>query len=160
MIKYYKGVYDCMKVLLIQDVPKLGKKGEVKEVSDGYARNFLIRKNLAVEATSGKLKHLETIKNIEDQKKENIKKSSEDILAKLKGKKIQIKAKSGEKGKLFGAITAQNISDKITEVIGEKFDKTWIDQKVNIKELGIYSLKLKLPQGVRGEIKVEVLPEE
>jgi len=148
-----------MKVLLLEDVSKLGKKGEIKEVSDGYARNYLIPKNLAVEATGGYLKHVEESKKIEDKKKENLKKRSEEILEKLKGTKIEIKAKSGETGKLFGAVTAQNISEKIEELLGEKFDKTWFDEKVNIKELGTHTLKVKLAQGVRGEIKVKVEPE-
>ncbi|PNR96513.1 50S ribosomal protein L9 [Petrotoga olearia] len=148
-----------MKVLLLDDVSNLGKKGEIKEVSDGYARNYLIPKKLAVEATGGYIKNVEESKKIEDKKKENLKKRSEEILEKLKGTKIEIKAKSGEKGKLFGAVTAQNISEKIEELLGEKFDKTWFDEKVNIKELGTHTLKVKLPQGVRGEIKVKVEPE-
>ncbi|MDY6895640.1 MAG: 50S ribosomal protein L9 [Thermotogota bacterium] len=148
-----------MKVLLLEDVAKLGKKGEIKEVSDGYARNYLIPKNLAVEATDGYIKHIQESKKIEDKKKENLRKRSEEILEKLKATNIGIKAKSGEKGKLFGAVTAQDISEKIEELLGEKFDKTWFDEKVNIKELGIYTLKVKLPQAVRGEIKIEIKSE-
>jgi len=148
-----------MKVLLLKDVSKLGKSGEIKEVSDGYARNYLIPKNLAVEATGGYIKHIEETKKIEDKKKENLKKRSEEILEKLKGAKIEIKTKAGEQGKLFGAVTAQNISEKIEKLLGEQFDKTWFDEKVNIKELGTHTLKVKLPQGVRGEIKVEIKSE-
>jgi len=148
-----------MKVLLLEDVTKLGKKGEIKEVSDGYARNYLIPKNLAVEATDGYIKHIKESKKIEDKKKENLRIRSEEFLEKLKDTKIEIKAKSGEKGKLFGAVTAQDISEKIEELFGEKFDKTWFDEKVNIKELGTHILKVKLPQAVRGEMKVEIKSE-
>ncbi|MDN5345883.1 50S ribosomal protein L9 [Petrotoga halophila] len=148
-----------MKVLLLEDVAKLGRKGEIKEVSDGYARNYLIPKNLAVEATDGYIKHIKESKKIEDKKKENLRKRSEEILEKLKDTKIEIKAKAGEKGKLFGAVTAQDISEKIEELLDEKFDKTWFDEKVNIKELGTHTLKVKLPQAVRGEIKVVIKSE-
>ncbi|HOB16958.1 MAG TPA: 50S ribosomal protein L9 [Defluviitoga sp.] len=149
-----------MKVLLLEDVPKLGKKGEIKEVSDGYARNYLIPRKLAVEATDGFIKHIEESKRIEEKKKESIKNKSEGILEKLKDVTIVLKVKAGEKGKLFGAVTSQDIANKIKEVVGIDFDKNWFEDKVNLKEIGTYSIKIKLPQGVKGEIKVELIPDK
>jgi len=149
-----------MKVLLLEDVPKLGKKGEIKEVSDGYARNYLIPRKLAVEATDGFIKHIEESKRIEEKKKESIKNKSEGILEKLKDVTIVLKVKAGEKGKLFGAVTCQDIANKIKEVVGIDFDKNWFEDKVNLKEIGTYSIKIKLPQGVKGEIKVELIPDK
>jgi len=149
-----------MKVLLLEDVPKLGKKGEIKEVSDGYARNYLIPRKLAVEATDGLIKHIEESKRIEEKKKESIKNKSEGILEKLKDVTIVLKVKAGEKGKLFGAVTSQDIANKIKEVVGIDFDKNLFEDKVNLKEIGTYSIKIKLPQGVKGEIKVELIPDK
>jgi len=149
-----------MKVLLLEDVPKLGKKGGIKEVSDGYARNYLIPRKLAVEATDGFIKHIEESKRIEEKKKESIKNKSEGILEKLKDVTIVLKVKAGEKGKLFGAVTSQDIANKIKEVVGIDFDKNWFEDKVNLKEIGTYSIKIKLPQGVKGEIKVELIPDK
>lgn len=148
-----------MKVILLEDVSKLGKKGEIKEVSDGYARNYLFPKKLAVEAKSGYIKQIESVKKHEEKKKEAIKNKSEELLEKLKKVKIDIKVKAGEKGKLFGAVTSQDVAKRIEELIGENFDKTWFEEKVNIKELGSYKIKVKLPQSVKGEIKVELIPE-
>jgi large subunit ribosomal protein L9 len=149
-----------MKVLLLEDVPKLGKKGEIKEVSDGYARNYLIPRNLAVEATNGYIKHIEENKKTEEKRKQSIKEQREEILEKLKDVTVVIKVKAGEKGKLFGAVTSQDIASKIEEMVGIQFDKTWFEEKVNLKEVGTYMVKIKLPQGVKGEIKVELIPEK
>lgn len=145
-----------MKVVLLQDVPKLGKKGEVINASDGYARNFLIPKGLAKEATPEVLKQIEKEKEEERKRQEAIKKESEALLSELHKHVFKIKAKAGEGGKLFGSLTNANIADEVTKVIGKEFDKKWIVLESPIKSVGIYDVLVKLPGGVSGKIKVEV----
>lgn len=146
-----------MKVFLIQDVPKLGKKGDIVKASDGYARNFLIPKKLAVEAKEGEMKQHENEQKIKELKKDNLRKKSEGILNDIKNKKIIIKANAGENGKLFGAVTSMDIVKCINEELKQNFDKKWFVDKINIKELGKHKIKIKLPQGIKGEITVEIV---
>lgn len=114
-----------------------------------------------MEATNGYIKHIEeNKKNRRKKRKQSIKEQSEEILEKLKDVTVVIKVKAGEKGKLFGAVTSQDIASKIEEMVGIQFDKTWFEEKVNLKEVGTYMVKIKLPQGVKGEIKVELIPEK
>ncbi|MEN3043247.1 MAG: 50S ribosomal protein L9 [Fervidobacterium sp.] len=145
-----------MKVVLLQDVPRLGKKGEITNVSDGYARNFLIPKGLAKEATEQVIKQLEKEKEQEKQRQEALRKESEKLLAQLHQHVFKISAKAGESGKLFGSLTNSNIAEEISKVIGKEFDKKWIILNSPIKTTGIYDIVVKLPGGVSGKIKVQV----
>ncbi|MFN4201020.1 MAG: 50S ribosomal protein L9 [Fervidobacterium gondwanense] len=145
-----------MKVVLLQDVPKLGRKGQVVNVSDGYARNFLMPKGLAKEATPEVLKELERQKQEEQRKFEEQKKESEALLSELHKHVFKIKAKAGEGGKLFGSLTNANIAEEITKVIGKEFDRKWVVLDSPIKSLGLYDITVKLPAGVSGKVKVEV----
>jgi len=149
-----------MKVVLIQDVPKLGKKGEVINSSDGYARTFLIPRVLAREATPEVLKQLEKEKEEEKKRLEALKRESENLLSELHKHVFKIKAKAGDGGKLFGSLTSANISDVISKTLSKEFDKKWIVLDNPIKALGTYDVTVKLPGGVSGKIKVEVLREE
>lgn len=148
-----------MKVVLLQDVPKLGKKGQVINASDGYARNFLIPRGLAKEATADVLKQLEKEREEEKKRQEMIKKESETLLSELQKHVFKIKARAGESGKLFGALTSTDIAQEITKTIAKEFDKKWIVLDTPIKNIGIYDIAVKLPGGVSGKIKVEVIKE-
>ena len=145
-----------MKVILLQDVKGTGKKGEVLEVSDGYARNFLIKKGLAEEATAVKLNSL-NIKNksLEFHKNEEIKALKAQAES-LKGKKITLKIKCGENGKIFGSITTKEIADAVNE-LGFSVDKKKVLLKDPIKNLGIYDVEIKFLPDVSAKIKVEVI---
>lgn len=143
-----------MKIILIQDVKKLGKSGDIKEVSDGYARNFLIPKGLAREATTTLLKETQERSVREEKKKGKEKEQAEAIKQKLDGKSITIKAKTGGADKLFGAITAREVSDSIHEQLGLAVDKKKIDMTEPIKHLGEYQVKLKIYPSIQAEIKV------
>ncbi|ODN30579.1 50S ribosomal protein L9 [Fervidobacterium thailandense] len=149
-----------MKVVLVQDVPKLGRKGEVINVSDGYARNFLIPRGLAKEATEEVLKKLQEEKELERKRLEEQRKESEQLLSELQRHVFKIHAKAGESGKLFGSLTANNIAEEISKVTGKQVDKKWIVLDNPIKSTGLYDVAVKLPGGVSGKIKVEVLPSE
>jgi large subunit ribosomal protein L9 len=148
-----------MKVILNQEVKKLGIKGQVLEVSDGYARNFLIPKGLAQEATTTKLKEIQE-KNVKEEKKKiSEKEKAEALKIKLDGKKAEIKVKAGTGDKLFGAVTAKEIADILQKEFGISIDKKKIEIGEPIKHLGTYNIKLKIYPAVQAEIKLIVTPE-
>ena len=148
-----------MKVIFTQDVKGSGKKGEIKEVSDGYARNFLIGKGLAVEANSKNLSDLAGKKSSEQHKADVAKQEALDNAAKLKGKSVKIKAKAGAGGKLFGAVTAGHIADAVEEQLGIKTDKKKVSLSSEIKAFGTFSAEIKLYPGVSETISVKVTEE-
>lgn len=150
-----------MKVVLLKDFPKIGKTGEVKEVSDGYGRNFLIPRGIAVEATDSELAKLRAKKKETRQKEERTKKLSQELLHKISQHHFKLEVKSGATGKLFGAVTTADIAEVICSKIGEKIDKHYIDMKENIKHTGDYKINIKLPGGIKGNAVLTIVnPEE
>ncbi|MFW6173415.1 MAG: 50S ribosomal protein L9, partial [Elusimicrobiota bacterium] len=145
-----------MKIILKKDVPKLGNEGEIKEVSDGFARNYLIPKGLAVEATKSEMSKLKTKKEHREMKEERIREKSEELLKKISSKHFTIKVKAGSSGKLFGSVTSADISDKIEEDTGTKLDKKYINLPENIRETGEHKIELELPGSVKGTISLTV----
>ena len=148
-----------MKVIFLQDVKGSGKKGDVKEVADGYARNFLIGKGLAVEATAKNMSDLAGKKSSEQHKADVAKQEAEAAAAKIKGKKIICKSKAGQGGKLFGSVTAGNIADLISEQLGVMVDKKKISLDTEIKSFGTYTAEVKFLAGISEKITVEVTEE-
>ena len=145
-----------MKVIFLQDVKGSGKKGEIKNVSDGYARNFLITKGLAVEATPKNLSDLEG-KQASAQHKIDVDTAEAKKTAEiLNDKKVVIKAKAGSSGKLFGAVTSAQIADEIAAQYGQKVEKKKISLKSEIKNFGEYEAEIKLYTGISAKMKVEV----
>ena len=145
-----------MKVIFMQDVKGSGKKGEIKNVSDGYARNFLITKGLAVEATPKNLSDLEG-KQASAQHKIDVDTAEAKKTAEiLNDKKVVIKAKAGSSGKLFGAVTSAQIADEIAAQYGQKVEKKKISLKSEIKNFGEYEAEIKLYTGISAKMKVEV----
>lgn len=146
-----------MKVILMEDVKALGKKGDVKEVSDGYARNFLFKKNLALEATKQNMDRLE----LQNQKRAE--KAAQDLAdAKALGEKlakvtVTLKAKTGGGEKLFGSVTNKEIVDAVNEQLNVNIDKRKIEIKDPIKTLGVYTVTAKLHAKVHQEFKVNVV---
>ncbi|AEX84884.1 50S ribosomal protein L9 [Marinitoga sp. 1135] len=149
-----------MKVMLLKDVAKVGKKGEIVKVSDGYGRNYLIPRGLAIEAKEGEIKHVQKIQEVKKEVKQKRKEKMEKLLKQLQEKVYKLKIKCGKNGKLFGAITANDIAKHIKDSTNIDFDKRWFTEKVNIKEVGLYTLTIKLPEGVKGDIKVKIEPLE
>ncbi|MDK2986485.1 MAG: large subunit ribosomal protein [Clostridia bacterium] len=145
-----------MKVILKEDVKKLGSKGEVVNAADGYARNYLIPKGLAVEATKNNLKKLEEEKKKEQQRLEQEKQEAKETASKLKEKNITVQAKAGEKDKLFGSITSKDIAEAIKKQYGIKVDKRKIQLDDPIKELGSHIVSIKLHPEVEAEVTVVV----
>lgn len=145
-----------MKVILIKDVKKLGKEGEIKEVSDGYARNYLIPQGLAQEATSTKLKETEEKKVRTEKRKKKEEAQAREMQEKLHGKTITIKARTGGGDKLFGAVTAREIADLLASDFGIAIDKKKIDIGEAIKHLGHYKIKIKIYPEIQAEMKVNI----
>ena len=142
-----------MKVILLQDVKKLGKKGDVINASDGYARNFLFPRNLAEEATDNNLHILNNKKENERKQKLAEIEAAQKLAAELKGKEIKITAKTGENGKLFGAITSKDVAELINTQYKVKVDKKKIVMDT-IKIAGGYDIEVKLYPEVSTKMKV------
>lgn len=147
-----------MKVILSQDVKKLGKKREIKDVADGFAKNYLFPKKLAVMATDNELEKLEEFQVIKEQQAREELLKFQEIAGNLDGLEFELAAKADETGKLFGSITAANIADKLKES-GFEIEKDWIKLKEPIKELGEYEIDLELPHNLEAKIKVAVVAE-
>ncbi|HNX28181.1 MAG TPA: 50S ribosomal protein L9 [Syntrophomonadaceae bacterium] len=148
-----------MKVILSKDIKDLGKMGEIKELADGYARNYLIPRGMAAEATKEKLKEIEE-KNLKAQKtKQKEVTLAEDIKAKLDGKAIKINLKTGGGDKLFGAVTTKEIAELIEKQLKIKIDKKKIEIAEPVKHLGDYVIKIKLYPAIQAEVKLIVSTE-
>ena len=149
-----------MKVILTGDIKSLGKEGEVKEVADGYARNFLIPRGLAVEATSGKMKETEEKKERLEKQKDRETAQAQVLKNKLDGKIVVLQARAGGADKLFGAITSREIAEAIQTQHGIKIDKKKVELGDPIKHLGEYPIKLKIYPAIQAEITVKVEAEK
>ena len=148
-----------MKVILIQDVPGTGKKGEIKEVKDGFARNCLIGNKLAVEATNANLNLLDGQKASAQHKIDVETADNKTVAEKIGGKEIVIKAKAGQGGKLFGAITAAAVSEALKAQFSVDIDKKKINLNTEIKAFGDFSAVIKFTHGVSCSIKIKVVEE-
>ncbi len=149
-----------MQVILLQDVRGLGKAGQLVKASDGYARNFLFPKKLAMEATDANVRQLEKEKAAAEAKRAADIKSAEEMKKKIESAKpLIIISKAGESGRLFGAITAQDIADAFNKAYGLDLDKKKIAMDTPIKNLGHTNVEVKLFQGINAKLKVEVKAE-
>jgi len=146
-----------MKVIFLKDVKGSGNKGEIKNVADGYARNMLLPKNLAVEATPENMNKLQGQQASAQHKIDVDIQNAKDAAAKLKGKKITIAAKAGSNSRLFGSVTAANVADAIEKQVGIKLDKKKISLSTDIKNFGSYTAAVKLYNGISETIDVEVV---
>lgn len=148
-----------MIVILKKDVKGTGKAGDVVKVSDGFARNMLLPKGFAVEATDGNVRSLEKQKALQAKKEAEEKAAAEKLAAELAEKKVVIKTKSGEGGRLFGSITSKDISDAIKDQLGMYIDKKKIQMKAAVKQTGHFDVEIKLYQGVKGNLSVDIVSE-
>lgn len=145
-----------MKVILLQDVKSLGKKGAMVEVSEGYARNFIIPKKLGLEATPKNLNDLK-LKKAHDEKvaAENLA-DAKALAAELEKSSVMVKIKVGEGGRSFGSVSTKEISDAIKSQLGKDIDKKKIVMKDSIKAIGSFTVKVKLHPEVQAELSVKV----
>jgi large subunit ribosomal protein L9 len=147
-----------MKVILRQEFGQLGKLGDVVEVKDGYARNYLIPRKIAYPATPSALRSVAEEKKQHARRIEKEKTGSEKLAAELGKMSLTIQMKVGEDDRLFGSVTSQMIADALQEK-GITIDKRWIELEEPLKALGIYEVSVKLPGGVMGKVKVWIVRE-
>lgn len=149
-----------MQVILLKDVKGQGKAGQVVKVSDGYARNMLFPRQLAMEATPANMKVLEKRKAQIEAQRAIDKQVAEELKAKIESKMVRVVSKAGENGRLFGAITSKDIADAIQKEFLVELDKKKIDLDAPIKQVGLSEVTLKLFPGVQAKCKVDVVTEE
>ncbi len=148
-----------MKVILKENIKSIGKKDEIINVSDGYARNYLFVKDLAVEATPGNLAKLQTKKDSLAFKKSQEKEEAKKIADKLSKITLEFKVRAGENGKIFGGVSNKEIAEKLNKDYKIVVDKKKIDLKEPIKILGVKRVEIKLFEGVTGIVKISTIAE-
>ena len=148
-----------MKVILLQDIKNVGKKDEIINANDGYARNFLFPKNLALEATKDNLLKLQAKKDSQAHKKnleiEEFKKQSE----KINKITLELKVKAGENGKIFGGVTSKEISEELKKQHKLEIDKKKIVLKETIKNIGRFTVDIKFGDGINAKLALNIIPE-
>lgn len=145
-----------MKVILLQDVKGKGKKGQMIEASDGYARNFLLPRKMAIEATADNVNTMKMNDKAKAEQAAREKANAQDIAKKLKDITVEIKAKSGNGGRLFGSITSAEVSEALKQQFGIVVDKKKIVQDEPIKSFGSFSMKAKLGYEIVATISIHV----
>ena len=145
-----------MKVILLQDVKALGKKGEIVDVNDGYARNFILKKKLGLEATGKNLNDLKLKKQHDDKVAQENLEEAQELGKALEGRKIQLSIKMGEGGRSFGSVSSKEIAEAVQAQLGHAIDKKKVQLKEAIKAPGTYEVPVKLHPQVTAALKVVV----
>ena len=145
-----------MKVILKQDVKNIGKKDEIHEVSDGYARNFLFPRGLAAVADAGARNVARTKSEAKAHHEAEARAEAEALAARVKDKVVTVKVKGGASGKLYGKVTSKDVAEALSKLIGAEIDKKKVDLPSGIKEFGSYDAAVKLYAGVSAGFKVKV----
>lgn len=145
-----------MKVILLQDVKSLGKRGDIVNASDGYARNMLLPKKLAVPATAGNKADLAARKRAEDKHAQEVLAAAEDLKTKIEKGSVTVTIKVGEGGKIFGSVSSKEVTEAAKEQMGLEIDKKKLNMPQPIKELGVTKIPVKLHPQVTANLKVNV----
>lgn len=148
-----------MKVVFLKDVKGKGKKGEIKEVAEGYARNFLLKNGYAKEANNQAISELQGQKKLEEKNAAAELQAAKDLKEQLEAITVEVKAKSGEGGRLFGSISTKQIADALQKKHGFKVDKRKMDCNEGLRSLGFANIPVKLHQDVKATLKVHVIEE-
>lgn len=148
-----------MKVILLQDIKGVGKKDEVINSSDGYARNFLFPKKMALEANAENMSKLKAKNDSKNFKRSQEEDEAKKIAKQMEGILMKIKVKAGENGKIFGGVTAKEISENLKKQYNIEVDKKKIELKDTIKNIGTLTINIKLFDGVIGNLKIDVIGE-
>lgn len=147
-----------MKVILKEDVKNIGNMGQILDVADGFARNYLVPRGLAMEANVKNIKSLEHVKRVVQEKAKKVKSQAQDLSTRIANITVVIKAKAGEEGKLFGSVTTMDIAEQLKNE-GVDIDKKKISLDEPIKRLGTYTVNIKLHPEVSTPFQVEVIEE-
>lgn len=149
-----------MRVVLLQDVPRLGEAGEVKDVASGYARNFLLPRGLAELATPAVMKRVEAIREAEEKRRALLEAEMADVARSLDGVELTFKAKVGVQERLYGAVTSADIAEELGRVTGQEIDKRKIELEEPIRQMGEYEVLVRLSKEMVPKIKVIVAEEK
>ena len=145
-----------MKVILKQDVKSIGKKDEIHEVSDGYARNYLLPRGLSAVADAGALNQARTKSEAKAHHEAEARAAAEALAAKIKGQTVAVAVKGGASGKLYGKVTGKDVADVLSKLTGTEIDKKKVEMPASIKEFGTYDANVRLYAGVVAPFKVKV----
>ncbi len=149
-----------MKVILLQDVKNIGKRDDIVSVSDGYARNFLFPKKLAMEAKTGAMKEVERKRAAEAAREAEKREEANEKAKQLKNKGVTLAVKCGEKGRLYGSVTTAEIADELDKQYGIRIDKKKIELSEPIKQVGDVTMSVWLYSGITTQMTVHVVPAE
>jgi large subunit ribosomal protein L9 len=149
-----------VKVVFLEDVPGTARVGEVREVKNGFARNFLLPRSLAAAATPEMLKRAEIKSKAEERRQAGLDNEARSILARIGENPLTIRARVGEQGRLYGSVTAADIAEELSRRAGEEFDRRRIELAEPIREAGEHEVSLRLTRNVHGTVKVVVEPEQ
>jgi large subunit ribosomal protein L9 len=147
-----------VRVILKAEVPGLGRTGDIKDVADGYARNFLLPKGLAIEATGGELKRLGQERQSEKSKKDRAHQDAEELAKRLGEVTLVFKLKAGEHGKTFGSVTAKEVAEALKKEAKAEIDKTKIVLHEPLRSLGVHKVEVRLLSDVRANVTVAIEP--
>ena len=145
-----------MKVILLQDVKGTGKKDQILEISDGYARNYLLPRGLAAVADAGALNQARTKSEAKAHHEAEARAAAEALAAKIKGQTVAVAVKGGASGKLYGKVTGKDVADVLSKLTGTEIDKKKVEMPASIKEFGTYDANVRLYAGVVAPFKVKV----
>lgn len=148
-----------MRVILQREVGKLGTPGQVVEVADGYARNYLLPRGLAIAATKGAVRHAERLKAGHEERVARARTEAEEFATRLGAAPLRLAWQAGEDGKLFGSITAQHLADELTRALGQEVDRKRIHLDDPIRSLGTHEVRVHLHAEVNATVTVEVVPQ-
>lgn len=149
-----------IKILLTKDVDTLGKAGEVRRVAQGYARNFLFPRGLAMLPTDGAVRHVEIMKRADNKRNAKATADAQALAEKLGATALSFKAKVGEQGRLYGSITSQDIADQLNEKLGMEIDRRKIELAEPLKQVGEHKVQIQLHGEVKATVNVKIEPEE
>ena len=149
-----------MKVILTENMPKLGEVGDICEVADGYARNYLLPQRIAIVATEGALKQVDNLKRQEARRRERVRGDAVAQREMLEGLSLAFTAKVGETGRLYGSITSSDIAERIEEITGQEVDRRKILLDNPLRQIGTFEVPIRLLPEVTAQLKVVVEPEE
>ena len=147
-----------MQVLLLKDIKRLGEAGEIKKVADGYARNYLIPRGLAIAATAGAVRRTEVQQSIAQQRDERVRTDGQALAERLSEITLSFQVKASEKGRLYGSVTSSDIAEEIERITGHPVDKRKIALDEPIRLLGTHRVPIRLLSGVVPEVTVQVEP--
>ena len=147
-----------MRVILKVEVRGLGRTGDIKDVADGYARNYLLPKGLAIEATGGELKHLAQERQAERTKKDRAHQDAEELAQRLGAVTLVFRLKAGEQGKTFGSVTAKEVAEALKKEVRTEIDKTKVVLREPLRSLGVHKVEVRLLADVRADVTVAIEP--